>query len=102
MSGLIERMSRSCPNDGHIIDFESIVMRHDGQTFDLRLRDQHAIEGIAMMMRQCGNPFHMLVRDPERQKAADLHAECEGHLKAEFSQADLDGRFPRRSQADID
>ena len=77
-------------------------MRHDRQAFDLRLRDQHAIEGIAMMGRERGQPLCMLDCYRERFKAADLHAERKGILKAEFAQTDLDCRLPRRGQADID
>ena len=83
---------------GHLdgIALEPIVVRHDQQALDLRLCDQHAIEGIAMMRRQRRQPLCVLERDREGLKAADLHAERKRHLNAELAQAYLDCRFPRR------
>ena len=77
-------------------------MRHYRQALDLGLRDQHAIEGIAMMRRQRRQPLGMLEGYRERFKAADLHPEGKRNFETEFAEADLDRRFPRRRQADVD
>src|SRR5215471_12927538 len=37
------------PQPGHSIAVEDLVIGDDGEIFDLRLRDQHAIEGIAVL-----------------------------------------------------
>jgi hypothetical protein len=89
---------------GHLdrIGLETIVMPHDRQALDLRLRDQHAVEWIAVVGRQRRQPLGMLEYDRERLKAADLHAERKRDLETELAEADLDRRLPRRRQADID
>lgn len=76
-------------------------MRHDRQAFDLSLRDQHAVEGIAMMWRQRRQPLCVLECYRKRLKAADLHAERKRDLEAEPAQSDLDRRLPGRRQADV-
>lgn len=76
-------------------------MRHDRQALDLRLCDQHAIEGIAMMGRQRRQSLGMLECYRERPKAADLHAECKRDLEAQLAETALDSRFPGRCQADV-
>src|SRR5262245_30931777 len=77
------------PGHHDTIGLEAIVMRHNRQALDLRLRDQHAVEGITVVLRERGQAFCVFERDGKRLKAADLDAECKRHFEPELAKADL-------------
>lgn len=55
----------SRPEDFDVVRGEVRIRGHDGESLELSLSDQQAIERIVVMYREVGDPQRVLVRDRE-------------------------------------
>ncbi len=80
---------------GYLVCLEARVSRHERQAFDLRLRDQHPIKGIAVVKRQ--RPGRHSVLHADRQWREPQFAKPFRQVMGcvEFPGLALDLDFPR-------